>query len=306
MPGWWYGLKVFVGVGLVVLAYLSAGLVVRWAHRPEQAPGRSGFVPPFVALIGLALVALLVFPPPQKAAPDGGHKVPVQEDESTVVAPHGPFVAPGNAGPIYPVRSVPLPITLLVVGLIFTGGLVMTRFEGTPRRLGPFVSAGALALLAVEEMTLVRFEVNPNFVLSITNSAPIDLRPGGRVGPFLEARANELSPQRGDSALTAVIDTLRAHLDSNELQFVILLGGVDKRQLRDPAQTWFGSNEGLAQARGAWLSDTLHKAINGLYNVPVLVWSQGARNFGTSVTSLRLQEDRQVTVVMGLRRPRPR
>jgi hypothetical protein len=294
MPGWlWYGLKLFIGIGFVALAYLSAGLVVRWARGPDHVPGRSGLVPPFVALIGLALVAVLVFPPSINKG---------QRDDVDTLAVH----MSSNLDPIYPVRRVPLPVTLLVVGLIFTGGLVMTRFEGAPRRLGPFVSAGALALLAVEEMTLVRFEVNPNFVLSITKGAPFDLRPAGRVGPFLEATANKLSPYRGDSALTAVIDTLRAHLRSNELQFVIVLGGVDKRQLRDPAQTWFGSNEGLAQARAAWLSDTLAKAINGLDAVPVLVWSQGARNFGTSVTSLHLQEDRRVTVVMGLRRPVPR
>jgi len=299
MPVWlWYALKLFIGIGLVALTYLSAGLVVRSVYRQgTYVPPWVRFVPILVALIGFAIVALLVVPPSKS----GTRTTRVDSTATTTLDTQ--LLTAGNDRRVFRVRRVPLPVTLLIVGFIFTGGLVMTlRFHGTPRRLGPLVSASAIALLVVEEMTLVRFEVNPQFEISIGRNTPFDLQRAGLVGPFLEATANKLSPQGGYSALTAVIDSLRARLGRKELQFVIVLGGGGKRQKQDPAQTWFGSNEGLAQARAAWLSDTLTKAVVGLDHVPVFVWSQGATKFGTSVTSLQLQEDRRVTVLMGLRR----
>lgn len=78
-----------------------------------------------------------------------------------------------------------------------------------------------------------------------------------------------------------------------ELKCLLLIGRSDKRELLPESKKIYGSNYGLAQARGRWVQERLPAELSQL---TMIVLSSGPMNIGLRVSPDNMAMDRSVEV----------
>ena len=100
--------------------------------------------------------------------------------------------------------------------------------------------------------------------------------------------------------LARLIQKMRDHFDDNHiLQQLILIGRVDKTRLRWGKRHFYGSNEGLAQARAKWLLDEMKARLPeqaGNLEQATILLSAGPLHVGQEVSDDEREKDRTVEV----------
>ena len=111
------------------------------------------------------------------------------------------------------------------------------------------------------------------------------------VGPFPDG--DHLLGQ--EAVLSCVREALKPY---GNLQFSgwQIIGRADKRQLRVDRAAIYGSNQALAMARAAWVTDNILSKFPSFDPNNAVVSVGGARGIGTKIDDTDLQVDRAVDV----------
>jgi hypothetical protein len=114
----------------------------------------------------------------------------------------------------------------------------------------------------------------------------------GKVYPFPEGK-HEPDDQIFYNRFKQVVSAASMRLSNKELTCLLLIARTDKRELLPEMAKNYGSNYGLAEARGRWIKERLPPEFG---TVTVLVLTSGPMNTGPRVSPDAMAMDRSVDV----------
>lgn len=202
------------------------------------------------------------------------------------------------------VRDLLLPWTLLSIGMVTTVSGLFLLLAPPPfrqRSIGVALSTGGLLLcvLAGSKFEFValkfdRFIEKLELRLSVghaTSPRKITLAKIMTIGPFPDG-SHVLDRT---TLLPCVQNALSPYINQQVVAWQVV-GRVDKRRLRPDHAAVYGSNQGLAMARAAWVNDVVLAGLTPFDTSAAVISVGGARNIGTVVRPEALQMDRAVDV----------
>jgi hypothetical protein len=303
-------LRLGIEVVVLLLALRIAGFVIKelYHRKGYTFPPPPSIVARYVWIIGFGIILLLNLselfqaaspqPPPNAASRDTIYIVkPAPVTTSAIVDPARPK----------PTRFY-VALTLLALGsIVVIATSIPDLMSNNSRRVArggaSILVAGSLAWSAFEEFHLFQFDVENLLSVKFARTSALTFRPMGDIGPFVEATADSLEPgARVINGVDSVVSNIKQQLDHNAISLVLLLGGVDKRQLRTGSAAAFGSNEALAKARARWTANLLKRRIPKLAklgdSIEFVTLSTGSSYFGGVSASDSLRADRRVRVLV--------
>jgi hypothetical protein len=201
----------------------------------------------------------------------------------------------------YPILSVLFGVAMGAAGLV----LLITASSAEKRSVGAALTAGGVALSLLGGAKIELFSVKldkligsielhlfePERPVLAAASSHVLLARLVTVGPFPDGD-HELNSTQIAKCISDAVEA--------ETQIQIrgwqIVGRVDKRQLRPDRVAVYGSNQGLAMARAAWVRDSVMSNVKTFNSANAVVSVGGAKSIGPKVGEPDLQSDRAVDI----------
>lgn len=201
-----------------------------------------------------------------------------------------------------------LPVTILsVVGAV--GGFLLAvlardrgiRWVGAAIGTLSVLGGGSLTIFKISDVKLPGIRVE-----FPTSSATPALEFVNKVGPFKSGKADALEEKEAAGSRGTMEDAVKALTErakGRELSYLLFVGSADKFELSPRLLAKYGSNVGLARARGEWVKEQVLPTLKGR-TFESLALTVGPNRHGIGLSPEETRADRGVAIYAAWRERR--